>query len=392
MRKLKCTSCGGRLSLQTNADGHVIGQCSHCGGEYVVDAKSKQHVILEHRFPDGQPARATRPTRRAVVGLGLAAGGIIGFGAALQFLMGASRPAADDHLRGTAVFNVGGEGAAPGQFRSDAQSVMVDSQDRAVVMDSEERFYIFAPDGAFLTHFPMPVQGRLMAVLAAGDIIVNAQNRFHRLDLMNGQILETVDEPKRDFWVASSGSCPTPDGGFATYTMEDAARDSATSSLPGPDELLIFGRDMKLRRRLTGLMAQALAADPMIADAPRASSIVIDAAGSIFIDITAAGDLDPRCGIFEFNANGVFQRRIAIEQAYWGQIAGAPDGSLWYADPWMSALQQVHAGGVRKIYAPTAAGREMQLGQPNAIAFYNNGDLAVLGMYNRLIRMVPPPL
>ncbi len=274
MRKLKCTSCGGTLGLVTTAEGHLIGRCGSCGSEYVVETQGRHHVVLEHRFPDGQPAGAVLPgpvSRRGALAAGLCVMAIGGGALVLpQFLRSAHRAAPEEGLAVKTVFNVGGEGAGPGLFREYPSYIGIDSLGRAMIQDGGRRFYIFGPDGAFLNQFPSPEDsGAMLAVLPDGSIITDGSRRILRIDPASGEIAGSQPMPEGEsYWSNGEGSCVTPDGGLAIYRVAPrSAGDDA--SLPPSDTLILLDRNLTEQRRLTGLMAQAIAADPMVTSAPR---------------------------------------------------------------------------------------------------------------------------
>lgn len=393
MRKLKCSGCGGAMELATTAEGHVIGKCRHCDAEYVVDAKGRQHVVVEHRFPDGPRTLAAPvvPGRRLLIGAALGAGALA---VAAPFLFRPARRDREAALPFQQIFNVGGEGAAPGQFRSDPFWVSVDSLDRALVRDGNRRYYVFGPDGRFLNHYAKPYHeyASYLALLPSGDVILNQDDKLARLDMESGTVKEIVPAPENvNEWRYGAANCVTPDGGIALYRVpEDANKGRGASgdggNVPGSDVVIFLDRNLRETRRLTDLLPQAIAADPMVGTAPEPVSIAVNGNGSIFILVTPKDDQDNRTGIFEFNAAGRFQRRIVVEQKYYGSIAMAPDDSLWVQDVWMSEVQRVSPAGVTKYQtAGLGRGPDEAPGNIRALAVYRDGSLAMIGN-ERLIR------
>lgn len=400
MRKLKCTSCGGGLTLGNTPDGHVVGTCAHCQAQYVIEARGRSHVIVEHRLPPGfGPASAQTATagggRRALIFGGVAAVATLGLGLPLLSpLLTGRAPEADRKAPFREVFNVGGSGAQPGQFRGSLSDVMLDSLGRALVRDNDDRYYLFGPDGGFLSHFSRPLGGRgsLIAFLPDGDLVVSGPDTLARIDVMTGAV--KVQVPPPDYlndWTLGAAQCVTPEGGIALYRVPDALNPDRRSlgygsSVPGEDVLILLDRNLRETRRLSGLLTQAIAADPMVEQAPAPVSIAMDGSGSIFLYVIPREDHDARGGVFEFNADGRFQRRIQVEQAYFGEIVTAPDNSLWLADSWMTKLQHITAAGV-KSYETAGLGQKKGQGLGNilSVASYPDGSLALLGN-DRLLR------
>lgn len=397
MRKLKCSECGAHVDVITNDDGHVIGICPHCTSQYALDVQGKRHVILEHRFPKESPPpsspRATdrRWSRRQIIGAGSAALTGIAFAPALLSLWPKdTSPTAKPSLPGPGarvVFLVEGKGTAPGKFRSTLANVDVDAQGRAVVVDRDWRYYIFGPDGKFIAHYALQESDTpyYSTLLPTGDMILNRNYQFLRVELETGDILQTVKTPRPQDqrYIYHESFSVTPDGGFAMY-LQPLRQDEQHPSMPGPDELIFINPQLKEIRRLTGLMSQALAPDPMVTKAPRAASMTIDGSGNIFVCMSPTDDHDTRLGIFEFNRDGVFQRRIAIRQRFHGSITAGPDGSIWYIDPWLSELQQVRDGRVRRI--------SLNIRSPSGISAYPDGDLAIIGGDEEFLRLAVDPI
>lgn len=385
MRKLKCTSCGAQLVMSNTPDGHVIGSCTSCGSQYVIEARGRQHIVVEHRFPDGKsmaPVPAVSRRHALTLGLGVIAGGGALLG--LSQILGLGRRAKPAEGTGIEVlFNVGGKGAGLGLFREDLNRIGIDSLSRAIITDHRQRFYIFGPDGSFLNQFAPPedVGGQMLGVLPGGDIVTHEYDSLARLDPVTGTLKDRVPMPENDgYWTNGEGSCVTPDGGLAIYFVASPAK-GRPASLPGHDTLVLLDRDLAPRRRLTGLMAQALADDPMVSKPPSATSISINAAGSIFIAVKRNEDTDSRDGIFEFNADGRFQRRIETGPKFFPQIIASPDSTIWLSDPWESELGRVTPKGLLPVsLASVGAERGEGMGNIRAIAAYPNGDLGVIGV------------
>lgn len=398
MKELKCQSCGGTLTVDVNDHSQAVGECNHCGARFLLDDKRKQHLILEHRFPDA-PGKDTSVsispsmlTRRSVL-IGSAA--LAAAGGAIPLFL--SKPAATHKVAATPhtpeqlAFNVGGKGVAAGKFRESPRELAIDARGRCAIKDRNGNFYIFDADGHYLAHYPPPFEyAELVTALPGGDLIVGGRT-FGRLDIMTGKILDTFVPVKLEHrsWLDNLGA-NMADGGFARYFQDSGSREG-DSSLPGSDTLIIFSADGIEQRRLTNLIEQAIAPDPMIRKAPGASGFAMDSAGNIYICMTRKEDTDTRGGIYEFNANGVFQRKISIEQAYTGHIAATADGIIYYSDPWMSDVQRVVNGTIERV-SLSDIGRNSRdgLGMPGAIALYTNGDLGMLTHNDRFLRIKWP--
>lgn len=154
-------------------------------------------VIVEHRFPDGPApfpkARSASVSRRIALGLG----GIALAGAAASVL-GLTRKAGNTPgglTKGADVlFNVGGEGPGPGQFRDYVFNIGIDSLGRAALIDNDDRIYVFGPEGQFITYYPQGegYEGKFCALRLGGVLIFAGNRSFHRVSLENGALLETV--------------------------------------------------------------------------------------------------------------------------------------------------------------------------------------------------------
>lgn len=389
MRKLKCTDCGGQVKVVTTQEGHVLGRCQHCQAEFVLDARGRQHVIIEHRFPDSLRPRtppAPQPlSRRAVLlaGSAVLAGGTAWAMLGSTPLQPAKPPAAQ------VLFNVGGEGAAPGQFREHVFDIGIDSLGQALLVDNDNRVYLFGPEGNFLTNYALggETDGRFCALMPSGELILASHEAFLRVEAKTGRLIKRVPAPNSDI---GSGShyTTTPEGGIAAWVSTTSLLNSGFKTT---DQLIVFGPDLREKHRLSGLLQKAIAPDPMIRTLPEVTDLAINSAGSIFLNMRATEDHDPRGGIYEFNANGVFQRRIAVEQAWHGRIAIGPRNEIWYGDPWMNELQIIATSGeIRRLRPPASTSGETAVGNLADFAFYPNGDIGIVSMNHRFLRLRPP--
>lgn len=391
MRKLKCTDCGGQVRVVTTAEGHVLGRCQHCQAEFVLDARGRQHVIVEHRFPDSaplHPRKSPAPQSLSRRGVLLAGAAVLAGGAAWG-LLGRSvpRPAAPPGAQ--MLFNVGGEGAAPGQFREHIFDMGIDSLGQAVLIDNDERVYLFGPEGNFLANYALgaETEGRFCAVLPSGELILATHQAFLRIEAKTGRLITRVEAPGTGIGRGHRYTT-TPEGGIAAWISTDTLLQSGGSA---GDQIIFFGPDLRETRRLSGLLQKAIAPDPMIRSLPEVTDLAINSAGSLFLNARPVEDHDPRGGIYEFNAEGVFQRRIGVKQAWHGRIAIGPGDEIWYGDAWMDELQIIATTGeIRRLRPPPATGRETAVGNISDFAFYPNGDVGMSSMNHRFVRLRPP--
>ena len=402
MRSLKCTECGGALKIAVTQEGMALGTCRHCGAEYLLDRQRKQYVVVEHRFA-GDPAKRVAPQSAKTwpVGLILLAVAVVVLlagGPVLSALVrDATAPVAADDAGGRVVFNVGSEGSSPGQLRAYPANVGIDALGRAVVNDLDGRTYVFGPDGGFIANHPKAgSHTNFVAVLPDGGVIMHdsGPSGFARYEPVSGKIGKPHEtSPKDTFDRAYIPGAVTPDGGFAVYATQDDSHDQDLDpSLPLPDAVILYGSDMRERRRVTGLLTQAIASDPMVQNRPEVSSMAVNGAGNIFLSVMADEDTDTRGGIYEFNADGVFQRRLDIEMSFWGRLASGPDGSLWYGDPWRGDLQRATAAGVQRIdLSALARAAEQDIGNVVGVATYPNGDVGVITNNHHLVRIAVDP-
>lgn len=390
MRRLRCADCGGSVKVITTPEGHVLGRCENCASEYVLEAKGRQHIILEHRYPDAQrPAvrAGGGVSRRAVLAGSLALGGVVVVLAPMLLPLTQSAPAPAKQV--DLLFNVGGEGSSPGQFREQVYELGVDSLGRSILVDNRNRYYLFGPEGQFLANYALEgdLSAKFTAFLPSGELILSDNEQLYRVNAETGRLIAVVRAPKAKLgW--GQQFCPTANGGFAVYSGSESIHSHFHGKLE-QDELVIFGPTLKEIKRLRGLIGKAVAHDPMVTRAPTVSSVAINAAGSIFLNLHPAEDHDTRGGIYEFNAEGVFQRKIAVEQAWHGQLAVGQDGVLWYADAWQNTLQRIAPEGTVTTISLSGLhdGPQTALGNGAAIATYANGDVALTTMNHRFVRL-----
>lgn len=392
MKRLKCPDCGGQVRLQTSYDGHVLGKCGHCAAEFVIEAKGRQHIIVEHRFPDSiSPVLSRKPpaqlARRAVLGFGgvaLLATAAAAVGFRRKADSGSSDPEAE------VLFNVGGEGPGAGQFRDQVYSIGIDSLGRAALVDNRDRIYIYGPEGQFISHYTQDEsrKGRFCGLRPRGDLIFAQSNAFHRLALESGSLIETV-ETASDTRGWNAAHSLTAEGGIAVYSTEEHGHNQP-SNTPVKDHITVFAPELKEQRRLTGLLSQAIAPDPMVSQWPEVTSVAFDPAGSFYLNIRAVEDNDLRGGIFEFSADGRLQRRIEVDQSWHGHLAIGQDNAIWYGDPWRNDLQRISMSGRRHLALSGLADKPSEaLGNIASFALYPNGDIGVTTMNHRFARLRP---
>lgn len=376
MRKLKCSDCGGAVRIVNSPDQHVIGRCESCGSEYVLQLKGRSHVIVEHRFPDGMQRRGLSERSSNWIAITIVAISLVC--AALALIPEFSQEAAPAARDFEVIYDVGGEGAGPGQFRDYIHGLGVDNLDRVLAVDTDNRFYVFGPEGNFLTQYIAPPEAEdasYLAVLPRGEVVLTSNKTFHFIDLATGKYLRSL--PRKEPWVhGQKRAAVTPDGGLAYYQTENK-RDG------DQDVLIFYGPDFQEKRRLTGLLAKALANDPMVKDPPVVGALAIAGSGNIYLDVRAREKMDARGGIYEFNGDGVFLRRIAVDQGINEELLVTGKGDIWYRDSWSSALQYVTASGVKSYY-PQGKNSMVNLW---AFAIFTNDELVVATAQSRLIRL-----
>lgn len=403
MRKLKCSDCGGTLSVSVNDDGMALGTCAYCHAEYLLDRQRKQYVIVEHRYSPPDSGALTSPSAPSAVGRRLILG-LLGGAAALAVISSpfislltrrSGGDSGDTDPGARIVFNVGSQGSGPGQFREYPAWVGIDALGQAVVLDNDGRIHVFDPDGGFIANFPKVTEASWQVVLLpVGDLILynSGPRQFIRFDPDSGTVTareDIIGNGQYDMPYISGFA--TSDGGFAVYEERRSDQDYDTNlSLPLLDAIVFYGADLREKRRLVDLISKAVAPDQMVQKRPRVTSFVVNGAGSIFISLKTAEDEDSRGGIYEFNADGVFQRRIVVEQGIAGDLVLSPDGSLWYGDAWLRILQRIIGSDVQRLDLSAVAYQgEENIGNVAAIATYPNGDIGIATYGYQLVRVSP---
>lgn len=213
---------------------------------------------------------------------------------------------------------------------------------------------------------------------------------FARYDPVTGKAGISVDVSSDDkFERAHIAGAVTPDGGFAVYATQGDTYDiDLDRSLPLADAVILCRSNLQERRRVTGLLSQAITFDSMAQDRPQVTSLTINGAGNIFLSVLAREDADSRGGIYEFNADGVILRKLDVEMSFWDQLASGPYGSLWYSDPWQGDFKHVTAAGVQRIdLSALATEAETPIGNVVDIATYLNGDVAIVTNSYHMVRI-----
>ena len=146
---------------------------------------------------------------------------------------------------------------------------------------------------------------------------------FARYDPVTGKAGISVDVSSDDkFERAHIAGAVTPDGGFAVYATQGDTYDiDLDRSLPLADAVILCRSNLQERRRVTGLLSQAITFDSMAQDRPQVTSLTINGAGNIFLSVLAREDADSRGGIYEFNADASFCASL---------MSRCPFGTNWH--------------------------------------------------------------
>ena len=390
MQELKCERCGADLETWNVEDEGLYGRCSHCRTSYLINDVDRSHVVIDVRLPQGSTL-AARPhlSRR-----GLLAGGAalaIGTSGAIALLSRSPSPAgAPASGRGVRpLWNIGGKGAGPGQFRDYIAAVTIDGQGRsAVTTSSSPLVQVFDGDGRFLARWVTGSRAaHLLVALPGGDLIFDGPDGLERRNPLTGQVIPGGPLAQSRFR-GGSRTATTPDGGFAVYQAEQTLRSAVPGMDPPGDRIVYFGPDGSVGRTIGPLVGKVLRPDPVIPEIPTVSAMAIDGAGTIYLLCCKREDYDTREGIYAFNPDGVFLRKIEVEQKYFGMIAAAADGTLFHADPWMTRLTRIKGATSTSIDITDLRGKpEDELGMPGKIAVFPNGDLALATSGQRYIRV-----
>lgn len=400
MQELKCRNCGGPIEVQDVKDQGLFGQCSKCGSRYSLRMTDRQHIVIEHRFPDGHPNAALNPeqTRRALlIGAGLLAAGGVAITASM--LLGGR----DEALIGTTVparliWNVGGRGVAPGQFRDQIRDVIVDANANILThTNSGTTPQLFNGDGGFIRNWPtLSPYTRLYCALAGGGALIYNSDLEIR-DFQSGALRQTITLPKiNDQIVSAQYAIGRPDGSFAIFVSDELDQirhragvehaDDTTKQFD--DHLLFFKADGSFDRTLSGMLGGAVARDPNIDGAPAVSGVDMDAAGNIYILLSSTEDFETRSGIYIFNANGVFQRRIPINERGYGALAVTAEGTIYRGDPWSSDVTRYKDTAETKLsLSALNTSVDATIGNVSSIAALPNGDIIIGTMNERMARI-----
>jgi hypothetical protein len=389
MQELKCERCGADLETWNVEDEGLYGRCTHCRTTYLINEVDRSHVVVDVRLPEGIVAAKPRMSRRGVIIGGAAL--IAGTSAMVAFLpRSPSSPesaASGSSLR--PIWNIGGKGAGPGQFRDYILTTTIDGQGRSAITTlASPLVQLFDGDGRFLARWVTRSQtAQLLVALPGGDLIFDGPDGFERRDPLTGRVIAGGPLSRSSFR-GGSKTATTPDGGFAVYHAVEPLRTAVPGmDVPG-DKIVYFGPDGSVGRTIGSLIGKVLRPDPVIPELPTVSSMAIDGTGTIYLLCCKQEDYDTREGIYAFNPDGVFLRKIEVEQKYHGMIAAAADGTLVHADPWMTRLTRMKGTSRSTIdISDLQSAPSDELGMPGDIAVFPDGDLALATSGQRYLRV-----
>lgn len=391
MQELKCNRCGADLETwNVEAEG-LYGRCTHCRTSYLIDDVDRSHVVVEVRLPEnGAVTGKSALSRRCVIAGGaVLVACTIATVAILPRLKPASSETSERRRTVRPLWNIGGKGPGAGQFRDYISTMTIDGQGRsAITTTSSPVVQLFDGDGRFLARWVTDAElAQLLVALPGGDLIFDGPAGFQRRNPMTGQVIE--DDPvSRSSFRGGSRTAPTPDGGFLVYHPADSWGSAVPEKEKAGDYIVYFGADGSVGRTIGPLTRKVLRPDPAIPEWPTTSAMAVDGAGTIYLLLSKMEDYDTREGIYAFNPDGVFLRKIEVEQKYRGMIAAAADGALFHADPWMTRLTRIKDGRATTIDMTDLANDAVaDLGMPSEIGVFPNGDLALATSAHRYLRV-----
>jgi DNA-directed RNA polymerase subunit RPC12/RpoP len=396
MQELKCARCGADLETWNVENEGLYGRCTHCRTTYLIDDVERSHVTVDVRLPKGStvPAKPVLSRRAAILGVGtvsaIAAGALFG----PRLLL----PASGDQPKSPAVkalWNIGGKGPGPGQFRNYISNVTIDGQGRsAISIASSPLIQLFDGDGRFLARWVAgSASPRLLAALPGGDLILDGSDGFERRDPLSGRLLAIIPEDKTLPSLSADRGATTPDGGFAIYHAGRSIFTSGQRNAVPDDRIAYFSADGSLIGVIGPLIGKVFRPDPAVPELPEASALAIDGAGTIYLLFHKKEDFDTREGLYAFNPDGVFLRKIELDQKFYGMVAATADGTLYHADPWTPVITRIK-GTERSSIDLSALEDDTKAGtgMPFEIAAFPNGDLGVgTGSYRYLRIHWPEP-
>lgn len=389
MQALKCERCGGDLDTWNVADEGLYGRCAHCKTTYLINEVDHSHVVVDVRLPAGVAiGNAPSLSRRGAIAGGVVVAAAALAGIALPKLLVPASGKTAARRRIAPVWNIGGKGAGTGQFRDSISNVTIDGQGRsAVTTSSSPIVQLFDGDGHFLARWVTEAdRADVIAALPGGDLIVDASDGFERRDPMTGRVLAKIAGVDQSLRGGTEKTATTPDGGFAIYYSRDSV--FMRPQQQGDDRIVHISADGAVTRVIGPLMGKVLRPDPTIRKAPEIADMAIDGTGTIYLLLHKQEDFDTREGIYVFSPEGVFLRKIEINQKFYGMIAATADGTLFHADPWMTEVTRLKGAetmtiDMSDIRDDTSEG----LGMPFKIAAFPNGDLGLATGSERYLRL-----
>jgi hypothetical protein len=391
MQELKCQRCGADLETWNVENEGLYGRCTHCKTTYLIEDVERSHVVVDVRLPAGMAIPSQQPTSRraALIGTGIFAAAAVTGLVALPRLLTSGGGGTSTHKKVTPLWNIGGRGPGPGQFRDYISAVTIDGQGRsAVAVSSSPVVQLFDGDGHFLARWVSESKSpRLLAALPGGDLIVDGSDNFERRDPMTGNLRMTTPKPDSSIRAGTEKSATTPDGGFAVYYSGDSSFSTAKKAIPD-DRIVYFGPDGSMGRTIGPLIGKVFQPDPAVPEVPDISAMAIDGAGTIYLLFHKKQEFDTREGLYAFNPDGLFLRKIEIDQKFYGMLAATADGTLFHADPWMTRITRIKGSTSRSIdVVDLKADPSMDVGMPFEIAAFPNGDLGLATGSERYLRI-----
>lgn len=387
MQELKCSRCGADLGTHYVEGEGLYGRCTHCRTSYLIQEVDRSHVVVDVRLPEGMPDKR-HISRRSIVFAGAVLAGATAIAALPRLL--SFTPAGEPRPTTKPIWNIGGPGAGPGEFRDNIAALTIDGQGRsALTVSSSPVVQLFDGDGRFLARWVTGSKtAQLLVALPGGDLIIEGPDGLERRDPLTGRVKALIREPDYDLRGGTEKVAPTPDGGFAIYYARDSSSISEPRKGLPDDRIVYFGADGTQGRAVGPLIGKVFVIDPAVPDLPAISSMAVDGAGTIYLLFHKKEDYDTREGIYVFNPDGVFLRKIEIEQKYHGDLAATADGTLFHTDPWMTRMTRIKAGKMASIdMTDLERDPQMDLGIPHFIAAFPNGDLGVATGSQRYLRI-----